>query len=222
MKHAPANTPATPANRRRFSLTAGPKTGKFKLVIFFTSKPLGSRSVCLEPPKTVIARAALALYVFAVPATTIAPQSEFEYKVDERDWSAVKLLVEELEQELAQRRNHLLFRITAWYFANKVFKRVESEKMVLKTPSERDSKYHRAMLAFLRGCGEVLIVELGNHTEIDPQRIGISYANFSAMVEDLRMSERQWYGDMTSSRRAEILNDVFGTAMTSSAKSPLE
>jgi hypothetical protein len=142
--------------------------------------------------------------------TAIAPQSEFDYKVDERDWSAVRLLVEELEQELAQRRSHLLFRITAWYFSIKVFKRVETEKMILKAPTERDTKYHRAMLAFLRGCGEVLAVELGNHTEVDPQKIGISYANFSAMVEDMRMSERQWYGDMTGSRRAEILHDVFG------------
>ena len=146
----------------------------------------------------------------AVPPT-IEPQSEFDYKVDERDWSAVKLLVEELEQELAQRRSHLLFRITAWYFALKVFRRVETDKMILKPPTDRDAKYHRAMLAFLRGCGEVLMVELSTHQEIDPQKIGISYANFSAMVEDLRMSERQWYGDMTGSRRAEILNDVFGT-----------
>jgi hypothetical protein len=141
---------------------------------------------------------------------TTKHQQEFEYKVDERDWSAVKLLVEELEQELAQRRSHLLFRITAWYFALKVFKRVETEKMVLGTPQERDQKYHRAMLAFLRGCGEVLVVELGNHQEVAPESVGISYHDLAAMVEDLRMSERERYGDMKTERRAEILNDVFG------------
>ena len=124
----------------------------------------------------------------AVPTAITKPQSEFDYKVDERDWSAVKLLVEELEQELAQRRSHLLFRITAWYFALKVFRRVETEKMVLKASLERDSRYNRAVLAFLRGCGEVKLVELKNHTEVDPERIGISYADLSAMVEDLRMS----------------------------------
>ena len=137
-------------------------------------------------------------------------QPEFEYRVDERDWSAVRLLVEELEQELAERRTHLLFRITAWYFALKVFKRVENEKTVLRPPTERDSKYHKAMLAFLRGCGEMLLVELGNHQEIDPAQIGIGFADLAAMVEDLKMTEREWYGDMTKSRRAEILTDVFG------------
>ncbi len=139
-------------------------------------------------------------------------QPEFEYQVDERDWSAVKLLVEELEQELAERRNHLLFRITAWYFALRVFKRVESSKMVLKQPIERDIKYHRAITAFLRGCGEVLLVELGTHQDIDPQRVGISYADLAAIVEELRIAEREWYGGMTESRRSEILNDVFGQA----------
>lgn len=142
--------------------------------------------------------------------TTTKNQPEFEYRVDERDWSAVKLLVEELEQELAQRRSHLLFRITAWYFALKVFKRVESEKMVINEPQDRDHKYHRAMLVFLRGCGEVLLVELGNHQEVAPESVGISYPDLAAMVEDLRMIERERYGDMTKPRRAEILNDVFG------------
>ncbi len=139
-------------------------------------------------------------------------QKEFDYKIDERDWSAVKLLVEELEQELAERRNHLLFRITAWYFALKVFKRVESDKMVLRESADRDTRYHRAILAFLRGCGEILLLELGAHQEIDPERIGIAYADMSAMVEELKMAERERYGDMTQSRRSEILNDVFGNS----------
>ncbi len=143
---------------------------------------------------------------------TTKNQPEFEYKVDERDWSAVKLLVEELEQELAERRNHLLFRITAWCFALKVFKRVESEKMVVGQPLERDSKYHKALIAFLRGCGEVLLVELGAQQEIDSMQVGFSYADLAAMVEELKISEREWYGDMTKERRAEILNDVFGTS----------
>lgn len=139
-------------------------------------------------------------------------QKEFDYQVDERDWSAVKLLVEELEQELAERRNHLLFRITAWYFAVRVFKRVQKDKIVLREPVERDSKYHKAIIAFLRGCGEVLLVELSNHQEVDPQKVGIGYADLAAMVEELKISEREWYGDMTQSRRAEILNDVFGSS----------
>jgi hypothetical protein len=141
---------------------------------------------------------------------TKAPQQEFEYRVDERDWSAVKLLVEELEQELAERRNHLLYRITAWCFALKVFKRAESEKLICRAPTERDLEYHRAMLAFLRGCGEILVLELKKQEDVDPQQIGMNFSDFSAMVEELRISERERYGDMTPSRRGEILNDVFG------------
>jgi hypothetical protein len=137
-------------------------------------------------------------------------QQEFEYKIDERDWAAVKLLVDELKEELAQRRSHLLFRITAWHITLKIFKRIESEKMVLKEPLERDTKYHRANLAFLRGCGEVLLVDLDTHENIDPTSIGISYQDMAAVVEELRISEREWYGDMKEGRREELLNDVFG------------
>jgi hypothetical protein len=137
-------------------------------------------------------------------------QTEFEDKVDERDWTAVKLLVEELEQELAESRSHLLFRITAWCFALKVFKRVEGEKLILRVPQERNIEYHRAMLAFLRGCGEILVLELRKQEGVDLGRIGLSFAEFSAMVEELRISERERYGDMTPARREEILSDVFG------------
>ena len=142
--------------------------------------------------------------------TAAPPQQEFDYRIDERDWSAVKLLVEELKQELAEQRNHLLFKITGWYFAMKVFKRVEAEKMVVGTPQDRDFKYHKAMLAFLRGCGEVLLVELSAHQEVDTAKLGMSYADLQAMVEELKISERERYGDMTANRRAEILDDVFG------------
>ncbi len=138
-------------------------------------------------------------------------QPEFDYKTDERDWSAVKLLMEELEQELAERRSHLLFRISGWYFGLKVFKRVESEKLVLKKPLERDTRYHRSIVAFLRGCGEMLLVEWATHQEIASEIAGISYADFAASVEELKLAEREWYGDMTDSRRTEILNNVFGS-----------
>jgi len=142
--------------------------------------------------------------------TDVKLQREFEYKADERDWSAVKLLVEELKEELAQRRNHLLFRISGWHFTLKVFRRVESEKMVLRAPQERDTKYHKAMLAFLRGCGEMLLLELDAQQKIDPQSVGFTYADMAAVVEELKMRERELYGDMTESRRAEILQNVFG------------
>lgn len=137
-------------------------------------------------------------------------QPEFDYRVEERDWTALKLLVEELKEELAERRSHLLFRLSGWYFAIKVFKRVETEKIVVRSPVDRDVNYHRAMLAFLRGCGEMLLVEFKTQQDIDPNQIGVSFADLSAMVEELRMSERERYGDMKESRRSEILNDVFG------------
>ncbi len=146
---------------------------------------------------------------------SIQNQPEFDYHIDDRDWSAVKLLVSELQEELAQRRSHLLYRLAAWSFAIKVFKRIEGERIVDGHPSERDFNYHRAMLGFLKGCGELLLHQFKMHQEIDPKTIGIEFENLAATVESLRISERMWYGDMTKARREEILADVFGTESTS-------
>ncbi|WCJ58080.1 hypothetical protein NXS98_10115 [Fontisphaera persica] len=141
---------------------------------------------------------------------SIHNQSEFDYHIDDRDWSAVQLLVSELQEELAERRSHLLYRLAAWSFALKVFKRIEGERIVDRQPSERDINYHRAMLGFLKGCGELLLHQFRMHQEIDPKVIGFGFDNLAATVESLRISERMWYGDMTKARREEILADVFG------------
>lgn len=139
-----------------------------------------------------------------------ATQEDFNFATDEQDWSAVKLLVDELEQELAERRSNLLFRISVWYMAVRVFRRVEERKLLLRAPSERDLAYHRAVLGFLRGCGELLLLELQRQTESDPRHIGVEFRDFEASVADLRYAERERYGDMKEERRAQILDDVFG------------
>jgi hypothetical protein len=137
-------------------------------------------------------------------------QEDFEFGVDEQDWAAVKLLTDELEEELAERRNHLLFRISVWLLAVRVFKKSETRKIVLRTPSDRDKTYHRALLGFLKGYGEMLLMELGRQNAMDSKDIGVSFEDFSASVEELRLSEREWYGDMTQARREEIFLNVFG------------
>ena len=143
-------------------------------------------------------------------AQQAASQEEFDYAVNEQDWSAVKLLVGELEQEMAERRSRLLFRISVWIMSVRVFKKVEDRQMVLNKPSARDHDYHKAMLSFLEGCGEMLLLELKRQKEDDPQTIGIEFKDFEACVADLHYAHREWYGDMTKERREEILSDVFG------------
>ena len=145
-----------------------------------------------------------------ITAETKGDQGGLDLGVDEQDWAAVKLLVDELEQELAEHRNHLLFRISVWYMSVRVFKRAETNKLILREPTPRDRQFHRALLSFLKGSGELLLMELRNESSVNPKEIGIRFEDFSASVQELAYSEREHYGDMTEQRRNEILKDAFG------------
>jgi hypothetical protein len=82
--------------------------------------------------------------------------------------------------------------------------------MIVADPTARDYKYHQAMLSFIVGSGEILILELESHKQIDSVHIGMPFESVAATLQELRYDLRMWHSDMTEDRRAEILHDVFG------------
>ena len=66
------------------------------------------------------------------------------------------------------------------------------------------------MLSFIVGSGEILILELESHKQIDPVHIGMPFESVTATLQELRYDLRMWHSDMTQDRRAEILQNVFG------------
>ena len=114
--------------------------------------------------------------------------------------------------ELAEKRNHLLRRLSTWYTLIAIFRRLERDKMVGQDPTPRDVKYHRALLEFLIGSGAVLVLELECHKQIDSNSIGIPFESVAAQLQELRDDLRMWHGGMTESRKAEIRGHVFGIA----------
>jgi len=146
---------------------------------------------------------------------TLIPQSEFpftrdDFAIDARDWIPALILQADLEREIAEKRNHLLRRLSTWFSLITIFRRLESDKMIAVEPCARDQKYHKAMAEFLIGSGGVLLLELEAHTEVDSQHIGIPFESVAAQLQELRDDLRMWHGGMTSARRTEILGDVFG------------
>ncbi len=133
-----------------------------------------------------------------------------DYSVDERDWIAVKLLCEEIERELAERRIHLLRRLASFLACLTVFRRVEKHRMLVNSgdASPRDKTFHRAILSGLSGMGEMLLLEFEKHTEIDPVHIGLEFGDVSALVDELRHDLHMWHGDksMTKERETEVLD----------------
>lgn len=136
-----------------------------------------------------------------------------DFGADERDWGAVHLLIEELDEELTERRSALLYKLCAWNMILRVFKRAVREKMILKSPSNRDTAYHRSILASLKGSGRILLRQLKDHQKIDPALVGITYLDFAAAVEELEYQEREWYGDMTDPFRQNLISEIFPDAV---------
>jgi hypothetical protein len=144
-------------------------------------------------------------------ATATPAQGELlNYNPESPDWVAVKILIDEVEEEIAARRSHLLFRVNAWILALRIFRRIEERKFILSEPAPRDSEYHKAFTALLEGQGQVLLIELKRHEEIDSHNIGIPFEDISAQVDELRYDYESRYGDMTPARRSGVLREVFG------------
>lgn len=142
--------------------------------------------------------------------TAELPFKDSEFDLDPKDWVPALLLQAELEREMAEKRHHLLRRLSTWYSLITIFRRLERERMVAAEAALRDRKYHRAMLEFLIGSGALLVLELECHKQIDPMHIGVPFEAVAAQMQELRDDLRMWHGDMTPARRSEILSDVFG------------
>jgi hypothetical protein len=144
--------------------------------------------------------------------TAISPaQGELlNYNPESPDWVAVKILIDEVEEEISARRSHLLFRVNAWILAIRIFRRIEERKLILSEPAPRDTEYHKAFTALLCGQGQVLLIELKRHEEIDSHNIGVPFEDIAAQVDELRYDYESRYGDMTLARRTDILREVFG------------
>ncbi len=150
-------------------------------------------------------------------ATAVKEQGELfgsgaEFAVDPQDWLPVKLLLQELEKELVERRMHLLRRLSTWLNSVAIFKRIEGRKIIAMEGqiSHRDLEYHRALLTLLLGLGENLVLELRDHRKVDPEHLGLKFEDVVAMVEGMRMDLHTYHGGMTQRRRETILSDVFG------------
>jgi hypothetical protein len=149
--------------------------------------------------------------------STIAQQPELgfshhDHLVDPKDWIPLKLLCEELEQEISTRRVHLLRKLSNWLFTLGLFKRIQRQKITCCQghPHHRDLEYQRVILAMLLGTGEAIQMDLREHTNIDPEVIDVSFASVSAAIKELQYDMNSWHGDMTEARVTDILDYVGG------------
>lgn len=135
---------------------------------------------------------------------------EKEFASDPKDWCALSLLMEEIDDEMRQQRKHLLMRMAQWLLAHDVFRKIERRKMIYEDPGQRDLEYHNVVSSSLFGSGKMLLVQLRDHEEIDPRHLGVRFEDLRATVTAVERDYMQWHGGMTAKRQKQILKDVFG------------
>jgi hypothetical protein len=137
-------------------------------------------------------------------------QLDLAYAIENPDWVALKILTEEIQDELAQNRHNLLYSLSNWLMSVTIFKRFEERQMVIAEPGERDRGYHRAILTGVLANGEKLLHELNRHQKIDPKNIGVELRDVESTVNELRLCYQEWFADMKPERKKAILKEVFG------------
>lgn len=135
---------------------------------------------------------------------------EREFANDPRDWCALRLLIEEIDEDMRIQRRHLLMRMAQWIMGHDIFRKIEKRRMVQAEPDARDLDYHNTLSSSLVGSGKMLLMQLREHQEIDPQHLGVRFEDLRATVTAVERDYQQWHSGMTNARRDQILKDVFG------------
>jgi hypothetical protein len=137
-------------------------------------------------------------------------QMDLAYSLERPDWVALKILTEEIQEELSQNRHNLLYCLSNWFMAVTIFKRFEERQMVMAEPIARDKEYHRVALTGLLANGEKLLHELSRHHEVDTKNVGIELGDVQSAINEFRLSYVEWFGDTKPERKEAILKEVFG------------
>jgi len=137
-------------------------------------------------------------------------QMDLAYSIEKPDWVALKILTEEIQDEISQNRQNILYCLSNWLMAVTIFKRFEERQMVMAEPGERDKVYHRVLLTGILANGEKILHELSRHQQVDTRNVGIDLADVQATVNEFRLCYAEWFGDTKPDRKEAILKELFG------------
>lgn len=121
-------------------------------------------------------------------------------------WSAVAFMV---DFHTRDKKLGLLTQTLTWVAAIALFRKTETLTHYVDEPTDADGRDHKAILAALIAEGERLLARIHTAGGLPENLDGIKTADVDAVIEELRMTNLQWYGDMTPERREQILTELF-------------
>ena len=130
--------------------------------------------------------------------------------IDSPRWQAVGLVIDQNERDLLAKRYGLFQDVVSWFKAIELFRRAENERMIEQEPTPTDRRHHRTWLATLIAEGERLVTEIQSAGGLQENIARIKPSDVESAVESLRITETEWYGEMSEIRKAELWKGVFG------------
>jgi len=125
-------------------------------------------------------------------------------------WETADLVAEVNTRQIDSSNPNPIHEFGAWFKSVRLYHQAETEQVARGKPTEQERQAQRHMLSVLINVGEWLVRELRQSKDIE--KLGIRLADVEATLEELYVSLRVWFGDMTEARRNQVLDEVFGGA----------
>lgn len=119
-------------------------------------------------------------------------------------------LISQVQSELFAKKRRIANILSKWTVAYDYLKIRHFDLLSTQNPLTSEVKHFYATVSILKGLGDLLIVQLQHHSEIDIQTLfGVSVHDIDACVQELGDIERAYRSDMTKETEDDISQSVF-------------
>jgi hypothetical protein len=121
-------------------------------------------------------------------------------------WQEAKVFAEVNARDAASPKPDMVTELCLWFRAVSLYHQGEMGG----APTEQDRQIQKQILSSLISIGEWLVSELRQHDIT--ANVGVTIADVDATLEELFDNLRVSFGGMTETRRAQVLDEVFGAS----------
>jgi hypothetical protein len=99
-----------------------------------------------------------------------------------------------------------------WFHKVADFRQAELHLLYKKNPDKQIRSQHRQIIESLIGEGKEIVRRIHAGGGLIKPANGFSLQDIQSLIEELQNTQLQWNGNMSKSRKVEILKDVFDAA----------
>jgi hypothetical protein len=119
-------------------------------------------------------------------------------------------MIRDLERE--ESRNEFLRNLFQWDLAVREFRKVETKRVVLGTPTEHDLRFHAICLHSLLALGHALVGQSEDFSKEELSHCNVDHRHILAYVEELELSFREYHHGFTEDELKAAQAKIFSVA----------